>query len=447
MTSPAFRGLFATLALILLAAPGARAAVFNPETFTLENGMEVVVVPNHRAPVVVHMVWYRVGAADDPVGKSGIAHFLEHLMFKGTPRYPGDEFSRLVARHGGNENAFTSQDYTGYYQKVAKERLGLVMALEADRMTNLVLSDEVVLPERDVIIEERRSRVDNEPSALVGEQNAAAQYLAHPYGVPIIGWEHEIRALTTDDALAFYRRHYAPGNAILVVSGDITVAELKPLAEKHYGVIPAQDIAPRLRPQEPPQRAARRVELRDGRVSQPSLSRSYIAPSLTAGATEHAYPLQLLAEALGGGATSRLYRALVVELQLAASAGAWYDDLSLDLTRFVVYATPSPGVEIAELEAAIDEEIARLLDDGVGADEIARIKQRLIAETTYARDSLYAAARVFGSARTSGVSVAEIEAWPERIEAVTVEQINQAARAVLRPEGSVTGVLLPENSG
>ena len=447
MTTPAFRRLFAALVLILLAAPGARAAVFNPETFTLENGMEVVVVPNHRAPVVVHMVWYRVGAADDPVGKSGIAHFLEHLMFKGTPSYPDGEFSRLVARHGGNENAFTSQDYTGYYQKVAKERLGLVMALEADRMTNLVLRDEVVLPERDVIIEERRSRVDNEPGALLGEQIAAAQYLAHPYGVPIIGWEHEMRALTTEDALAFYRRHYAPSNAVLVVSGDITMAELKPLAEKHYGVIPAQDIAPRLRPQEPPQRAARRVVLRDGRVSQPSLSRSYIAPSLTAGATEHAYPLQVLAEVLGGGATSRLYRALVVERKLAASAGAWYDDVSLDLTRFVVYATPSPGVEITELEAAIDEEIARLLDDGVGADEIARIKQRLIAETTYARDSLYAAARVFGAARTSGVSVAEIEAWPDRIEAVTVEQITQAARAVLRPEGSVTGVLLPEETG
>ena len=446
MTSPAFRRLFAALVLILLAAPGARAAVFNPETFTLENGMEVVVVPNHRAPVVVHMVWYRVGAADDPVGKSGIAHFLEHLMFKGTPNYPDGEFSRLVARYGGNENAFTSQDYTGYYQKVAKQRLGLVMALEADRMTNLVLSDEVVLPERDVIIEERRSRVDNNPSALLGEQIAAAQYLAHPYGVPVIGWEHEIRALTTEDALAFYRRHYAPGNAVLVVSGDITLAELKPLAEKHYGVIPAQDIAPRLRPQEPPQRAARRVVLRDGRVSQPSLSRSYIAPSLSAGATEHAYPLQVLAEVLGGGATSRLYRALVVERQLAASAGAWYDDVSLDLTRFVVYATPSPGVEIAELEAAIDEEIARLLDDGVGADEICRIKQRLIAETTYARDSLYAAARAFGPALTSGVSVAEIEAWPERIEAVTVERINQAARAVLRPEGSVTGVLLPEET-
>ena len=446
MTSPAFRGLFAALALFLLAASGARAAVFNPETFTLENGMEVVVVPNHRAPVVVHMVWYRVGAADDPVGKSGIAHFLEHLMFKGTPSHPDGEFSRLVARHGGNENAFTSQDYTGYYQKVAKERLELVMALEADRMTNLVLSDEVVLPERDVIIEERRSRVDNEPSALLGEQIAAALYLAHPYGVPIIGWEHEMRELTTEDALAFYRRHYAPGNAVLVVSGDITLAELKPLAEKYYGVIPARDIAPRLRPQEPPQRAARHLELRDGRVSQPSLSRSYIAPSLTAGATEHAYPLQLLAEALGRGATSRLYRALVVERRLAASAGAWYDDLSLDLTRFVVYATPSPGVEIAELEAAIDEEIARVLDDGVGEDEIARIKRRLIAETTYARDSLSTAARAFGGARTSGVSVEEIEAWPDRIDAVTVEQINAAARAVLRPEGSVTGILLPEES-
>lgn len=433
------------LAIVVYAAPG-RAAVFNPETFVLDNGMEVIVVPNHRAPVVMHMVWYRVGAADDPVGKSGVAHFLEHLMFKGTKTTKPGEFSTIVARNGGNENAFTGQDYTGYFQKVAKDRLELVMRLEADRMTNLVLRDDIVLPERDVVLEERRSRTDNEPSALLSEQVSAAQYLAHPYGSPIIGWAHEIGALTTDDALAFYRRHYAPDNAILIVTGDITAAELKPLAEKYYGVIPAAGVAPRIRPQEPPQRAARRVELRDPRVRQAEWNRGYLAPSHNAGATEHTYPLQVLAEILGGGSTSRLYRELVIDQAVAASAGAWYSSVSLDLTRFGLYASPSGGVDIATLEAAVDGEIKRLLEDGVTAEEVARVKNRLISGAIYARDSLYIAARAFGSALTAGRTVADVESWPERIEAVTLEQVNAAARAVLVPETSVTGVLLPKDA-
>ena len=444
MSATAIRTLL--VAAIAFASASSRAAVFNPETFTLDNGMQVVVVSNHRAPVVVHMVWYRVGSADDPVGKSGLAHFLEHLMFKGTKSVPGGAFSKAVARNGGNENAFSSLDFTGYFQKVAKDRLGLVMKLEADRMVNLELTDEVVLPERDVVLEERRARVDNDPGALLSEQVSAAQYLAHPYGVPVIGWAHEIRGLTTEDALAFYRRHYAPNNAILVVAGDITAAALKPLAEKYYGAIPRREIAPRARPQEPPQRAARRVELRDPRVGQPAWNRGYLAPTRSAGATEHAYPLLVLAEILGGGTTSRLYRSLVVEQKVAASAGAWYTDVRLDLGRFGVYATPSPGVDVAAVEAAVDDEIARLLSAGVTADEVARIKQRVNAEATYARDSLHTAARAFGAALTSGLTVEDVEAWPERIEAVTVEQVNAAARAVLRPETSVTSVLLPDET-
>ena len=439
----AIRCLWAAAAVAIATVPS-QAAVFNPETFTLDNGMQVVVVPNHRAPVVVHTVWYRAGSADDPVGSSGIAHFLEHLMFKGTTNTEPGEFSRIVSRNGGNENAFTSYDYTGYYQKVARDRLELVMKLEADRMVNLDLADAVVLPERDVILEERRSRTDNEPGALLGEQIRAAQYLAHPYGKPVIGWEHEIRTLDTEDALAFYRRHYAPNNAILVVAGDITAAELRPLAERYYGVIPRRDIAPRVRPQEPPQRAARRVVLRDARVRQAELNRSYLAPSGTAGASEHTYPLQVLAEILGGGTTSRLYRSLVVERKVAVSAGAWYADTSLDLTRFGFYASPSPGIDIADLEAALDDEIARVLADGVTDAEVERITRRLVAETTYARDSLYTAARSFGGALTAGLTVADVEAWPDRIAAVTADQVNAAARAVLRPETSVTGVLLPE---
>ena len=230
-------------------------------------------------------------------------------------------------------------------------------------------------------------------------------------------------------------------------STDITAAELRPLAETYYGAIAPREIAPRARPQEPPQRAARRLEMRDGRVRQAEWNRSYLAPSQSAGASEHAYSLQVLAEILGGSTTSRLYRALVVERKVAASAGAWYDDVSLDLTRFGVYATPSPGVDVAALEAAVDGEIDRLLSDGVSAEEVERIKRRMIAGTTYARDSLYVAARTFGSALTAGLTVEDVEAWPDRIAAVTAEQVNAAARAVLRPETSVTGVLLPEEAG
>ncbi|MFQ5785132.1 MAG: M16 family metallopeptidase [Alphaproteobacteria bacterium] len=446
MSPTSLRNLFAALAALVFVALPARAAVFNPETFTLDNGLQVVVVTNHRAPVVMHQVWYRVGAADDPVGKSGLAHFLEHLMFKGTKTRGPGEFSQIVARNGGNENAFTSQDYTGYFQKVAKDRLELVMSLEADRMANLALSDENVLPERDVVLEERRSRIDNEPAALLSEQVSAAQYLAHPYRIPVIGWAHEIGALTTADALAFYRRHYAPDNAILIVVGDITANELRPLAERTYGQLPAHEIAPRRRPQEPPQRAARRVVLRDARVRQPAWNRSYLAPSQHAGATEQAYPLQILAEILGGGTTSRLYRSLVVEQGIAAAAGAWYDGVAFDLTRFGFYATPSQGVDVAELEAGVESEIAKLLTHGITEDELERVKQRVLAQAIYARDSFYIAARAFGEALTAGLAVEDVENWPERIAAVTVEQVNATARAVLRPETSVTGLLLPDET-
>lgn len=367
-------------------------------------------------------------------------------MFKGTPTVPEGEFSRIVARNGGNQNAFTSYDYTGYYQKVAKDRLAMVMELEADRMVNLVLDDAMVLAERKVVLEERRSRTDNDPGALLGEHLDAAQYLAHPYRIPVIGWAHEIATLDTADALAFYRRHYAPDNAILVVAGDITAAELRPLAERTYGAIPARGVAPRQRVQEPPQRAARRVELRDERVRQPEWSRTHLAPSYTSDASQHAYALQVLAELFGGSTTSRLYRALVIDQKVAASAGAWYGATSLDLSQFGLYASPSQGVDVAALEAAMDAEIAALLSDGVSDEEVERVKTRLVREAVYARDSLSTAARIFGAALSTGLSVDDVEAWPERIAAVTAEQVNAAARAVLVPETSVTGLLLPADA-
>ena len=419
------------------------AAIFNPETFTLDNGLQVVVVPNHRAPVIVHMSWYRVGAADEPRGLSGVAHFLEHLMFKGTPRYPDGQFSEIVARNGGTENAFTGSDYTGYYQKVAKKHLALVMELEADRMVNLVLGEDEVASERDVVLEERRTRVDNEPAAQLAEELNAVQFLVHPYGTPIIGWESEIRELDREDALTWYNRFYAPNNAIVIVSGDATAAEIRPLAEKYYGVIPARPLPPRVRPQEPPRRTDSRVEMRDERVRQPTWRRSFVAPSRSAGATEHAYPLEILSEILGGGPTSRLYRSLVVDQRIAVAAGTHYDQTSFDPSTFSVYAAPAPGVEVARVEAAIDAELAVLLAEGVDDEEVSRVKKRLLADAVYARDNLFVAARVFGNALTVGLSVDDVESWPDSIKSVTTEQVHAAARAVLDSTGSVVGVLLP----
>ena len=425
-------------------APGTPASgVFHPETFMLDNGMEVVVVENHRAPVVAHWVWYKVGTADSPPGKSGLPHFLEHLMFKGTGEIPPGEFSKIVARLGGNDNAMTSYDSTAYFQMIAKDRLELVMAMEADRMVNLDLADDHVYPERDVILEERRSRVDNEPSALLGEQLMAAQYLHHPYRLPVIGWFHEIAGYTREDALEFYREWYAPNNAVLVVAGDVTAAELRPLAERTYGTVASRRVAPRRRLAEPPQHAERRIALHHERVQQPVLVRSWLAPSYASAGHEHCYALELLAEILGGGGTSRLFREVVVERSLAAGAGCFFRGTGLDGATFRVYATPRPGVAMADLEGAVAGEVGKVLADGVTADELERTRKRLIAEAIYARDSLSGAARVFGSALTSGESVGDVEAWPARIAAVTLEQVHAAARHVFRPEQSVTAELLP----
>ncbi|RMD63606.1 MAG: insulinase family protein [Alphaproteobacteria bacterium] len=443
------------LALVVLAVlwgPGSLAAkVFDPQTFTLDNGLQVVVVTNRRAPIVTHMVWYKVGAADEAPGESGNAHFLEHLMFKGTRTLGPGEFSKIIARNGGRENAFTSHDYTAYYQMVARDRLDIVMKYEADRMANLVLTDEVVLPERDVVLEERRSRVSNDPGAKLAEMVNATLYLNHPYRLPVIGWEHEIKALNTETALAFYRRWYAPNNAILIVAGDVTAEEVRPLAEKYYGVIPAHPVPARVRPQEPPQFAPRRVTLESARVRQPSVSILYLAPSYHSdrvGTDEsggnRAYALQVLDEIMGGGTTSRLYRRLVVEQGIAAAAGSAYDAHSFDLTTFRFYVSPRPGGDLDAAEAALRAEIVRLLKDGVSDEEVVAARRRLVAQAVYARDSLSTAPNVFGRALTTGSTVADVEAWPERIQAVSAAEVNAAARAVLRDVQSVTGVLRPK---
>ena len=434
----------AALLIVVLSLPGGplRADLFNAETFTLDNGMQVVVIPDHRAPVVTHMVWYKVGSADEEPRRSGLAHFLEHLMFKGTPNVPDGQFSYIVARNGGTENAFTSHDYTAYFQSVARDRLELVMELEADRMTNLVLSEDDVETERQVILEERRSRVDNNPAAILNEQVRAAQYFIHPYGWPVIGWQHEIETLTHQDVIDFYRTHYAPNNAVLVVAGDVTAEELRPLAEQYYGVIPASEVPERIRPQEPPQLAERRVVLEDPRVPQASVSIAYLAPSYSTD-PDQAFALDVLAQVLAGSTTSRLYRDLVVDQGIAVSAGAWYGGDNLDSGRFGFWITPAAGVDHEDAETALRAEIDRLLADGVSEEEVERVKQRIRASLIYARDSVAGIGQWYGSRLTTGLTVEQISAWPDGIEAVTVEQVNAAAEAVLVDETSVTGVLLP----
>lgn len=420
------------------------AAVFNPDTFTLRNGMQVVVISNHRAPIVTHMVWYKVGSADEPTGKTGVAHFLEHLMFKATKTLKSGEFSKIVAQNGGQDNAFTSLDYTGYHQTVAVSRLEAVMRIESDRMRNLIIDAKEVEPERQVVREERRSRTDNSPGAKLREQLNAAIYLNYPYRNPIIGWDHEIVDLTVADLRRFYDTYYWPNNAILVVAGDITADVLKPLAERYYGAIPAGKVPPRIRPQEPPHNAARTVTLRDPRVRQPSWQRAFFAPSRVYGDTKHSYSLEVLSQVFGGGATSRLYRSLVIEQQIALSAGSFYDADKLGPSNFFVFASPRPGVGMGQIENAVVAEIKKLRENGVSQEELTRAKTGLQAEAVYARDSMGAGARVLGAALSSGQTVVDVEAWPDRIGRVTADQIKAAANAVFRQKESVTGYLLSD---
>ena len=414
-------------------------------SFELENGMQVVVVEDHRAPVVQHMVWYRVGSADEPPGASGVSHFLEHLMFKGTDTMEQGELSSTVARNGGRDNAFTSFDYTAYFQRVAADRLGLMMQMEADRMQNLRLTKQHIVTERNVIIEERNQRVENNPARLFDERMRAALYINHGYGVPIIGWMHEMIGLEMDDVLDFYDRFYAPNNAILVVSGDVTPEEVRVLAEEHYGPIPANpDLQPRTRTTEPPQNAERRLIFRDVRVAQPYVRRSYMAPERDSGKQEMAAALLYLAEILGGGTTSFLSEELQFDQKLATYTGAFYSSVSLDETNFTVLVVPRPEYSLQEAEDALDAALEKFMETGVDEEQLERIKFQFRADQVYARDDVDRIANRYGRALTSGLTVEDVKAWPDVLEAVTADDIMAAAREVFDKRASVTGWLMRE---
>ena len=427
----------------------AAASATRATDFKLGNGMQVVVIPDHRSPVVTHMVWYKVGAADEVRGTSGIAHFLEHLMFKSTEKIPVGEFSKIVGRLGGQDNAFTGHDATAYFQRVAKDRLPKMMEMEADRMVNLRLDEKEVLTERDVILEERRSRIENNPSAILDEQMSAALYLNHPYGVPVIGWYHEMAKLSRADAMTFYKHYYAPNNAILVVSGDVEADEVKAMAEATYGKIPANpDVgAKRVRPQDPPQLAARRMELKDARAGNYSFNRTYVAPSYVTAKPGEAEAIDLMMKIAASGSTSRLYKMLVVESKLASTASGDYSGSGYDSGTIQVYAVAADGVPLEKVEAAADAVFADVAKNGVTEAELQRAKNGYISDYIYESDNQATLARRYGWNMTVGRTVAEIESWPDAIAKVSLDDVKRAAADYLDVRRSVTGYLVPDKSG
>ena len=410
-------------------------------SFTLDNGMDVVVIEDHRAPVVTHMVWYRVGAADEPRGLSGIAHFLEHLMFKGTDEIPDGAFSKIVAANGGQDNAFTGQDYTGYFQRIAKDRLELVMKMEADRMVDVVITEDHVVTEREVIIEERNSRTDNSPDALFSEQMRAALYLNHAYGVPIIGWRHEMEELDLPEVKEFYARYYAPDNAILVVAGDVTPDKVRELAAKYYAPLKPSGNPADPRPQEPPQIAPRRIAMEDSRVRQDYVMRSYLVPAYDPEDPKTSAALMLFASILGDGIASRLSKSLQLDQKIAIGTGAWYSPQSRDVTSLTMYGVPAPGNALSDIEAALDVQLAQLMETGPTQDELDRIKRVLRAQRIFALDSQSTQARRYGAALSMGFSIEDIQSCPDVVESITIEDIKKAAQTHLDLNASVTGTL------
>lgn len=442
-----YQGFLFVLALfpVLLCAPAA-AQLFHPETAVLENGLRVVVVPNHRAPVVTHMLWVRAGAMDEPWGKSGIAHFLEHLMFKGTKRHPEGSYSRLVASYGGNENAFTSQDYTAYYVTVGKAFLPEIMALEADRFENLHITDEQVARERQVILKERQQVTENNPVAAFFEEVNATLYPNHPYQRPVIGWRNEIESLQRADAEAFLKRHYVASNAVLVLSGDITLDEAMPLVRRYYGGLPQRPVPQQQDDLQPALLHSKRtIEKASPLVRETVWSRHRLAPAARPENIAESDALLVLQRILGDSQTGRLYRRLVMEQKIATSASVSYSAVSRGPARLSLVVVPQPDVTAEKIAAQVDAEIAALLRDGVSDDEVAQATAALEIESVYARDSVAGPARIVGAALVSGLDIATLEAWKQRMRGVTRADVEKVARAMFAtPDDWVTAILTPQ---
>jgi zinc protease len=412
--------------------------------FALQNGMQVVVIPDHRAPVVTQMVWFKVGAADDPPGLSGLAHFFEHMMFRGTKAVPSDQYSQTIARNGGDDNAFTTHDYTCFYEQIAKDKLKTAMTLEADRMVNLDLSDTNVSTEREIVLEERRMRIEDVPQSILNEQMEAALHLSHPYGRPVIGWPDEVRRIGRIEAQDFYDHHYAPNNAILVVAGDVTPDEVRVDAQATYAKLAVRELVPRWEFAQPPRFGETRMVIPHNDAKVPLFSRIYRVPSYAEAAPGQAEALDVLAQLLGGDESSALYRTLVMEKRLATDVGASYDGMARDAGEFSVYASPRPGVRLDVLERAVDEVIARMGGAAPNPADLARARTELVAGTVYRRDNQYSMALAYGEALVIGLTLDDVDAWPSRIRAVTGAAVVNAAKASLVKKEAVSAWLVPQ---
>ena len=424
---------------------------WSPETFTLGNGMDVVVLPDHRAPVVTHMVWYKVGAVDEDPGKSGIAHLFEHVMFKETDDIGPEEFTTIVQRLGGQLNAFTSWDYTAYFERVATPHLRRMMELEAERMTDLIINDDPDGPfisERDVVKEERRQVIDNNPGVILQEKVLSEFWEGHPYEITVIGLMDEVAALTPQDGLDFYRKYYSPENAILVVAGDVTADEVRELAEATYGQIEPTGLVDGTRTWRPvePLTETQTLTHSDPKVRQPQWMRYYMGTSRKRD-PDFALALEVGLDVLGGGQTSRLYQSLVEEqkLAIAVGTGAW---TSLhDQGPAIIYATPVDGVDLETLKAAVMAEVEAALDDGFDAADVERARNSAAASAIYARDSQTSMARTFGAWLSIGGEVEDILTYPDRVRAVSADEALAAVRQVFAADAHhIEAHLLPEEA-
>lgn len=432
-----------------------REKVFNAQSYMLENGLQLVVIENKRVPVITHMAWYRVGAADEPRGKSGIAHFLEHLMFKGHEsealgHYAAGEFSKVIRGLGGRDNAFTSQDYTAYFQSIASEHLEKVMRMEAGRMRGMNPPIDDVVSENKVIQEERRQRTDNNPRAKMAEQLREALFPNHPYAIPVIGWVHEIEALQWDEIKAFYDIYYAPNNAIVVVSGDVDAEDVYKIAQETYGLAKAEDVPKRIRTQSPPFIASTRVTLEHETIKQPTYQRIYRVPSHRQN-PQKALALQVLEEIMAGGSSSRLYKKLVVESKTATDVSLSYSPNSWDDSTLSISVVAPTANALEKSQAILDQVLTTLIDGGITDQELTDAVQRMQADAVFALDSVSGPAMIVGYNLITGATLDDIEYWPYRIETVTKEQVQDVAQTYLNPQKPhqhppVEGVLLPPNN-
>ena len=430
--------------ILILACPfnaGANEIVYHD--FKLSNGMQVVLVPNHKVPAVSHMVWYKVGAADEIKGKTGLAHLFEHLMFKATKNMKSGEFSSEVAKAGGNDNAFTHYDYTGYYQNISREKLPMVMQKEADRMKNLILNDEQLETEKLVVLEERRSRIENNPLAVLAEEMNVNLFSGHEYGRAVIGSQEDVKSVTKEDAQVFYEKYYAPNNAVLVVVGDISLDELKPLAKEYYGGLGVSEIDKRNIAKKVNDIKAKTITHQNERVKKAQWLRYYVAPQYSEDC-QQCYALTLLSFLLGESRTSVLYKNLVVEKEIATSVDASYDDLSIGPAIFSISATPATGVKVEALEKEIEALIEQVKQSDFLESDVERAKQLFSAQVIYAQEDFTTMANIFGVLYSVGLDGSYVQKWEENIRSVTPMQIKLVAQKVLNNEKAITGLLLPK---